>query len=195
MAKHNSQSSEQSKSSKQNQGWSLKLPKLFRKSLSTSPTQSTSSFPLVCSTVDSHGETALESSIATTPSGHRTLAPLPASFSVVQDQPKPSAQQAALTTTSLDQSHGGKAVTYYVDRTTPKPGSSIKDVLKVTGNAITTVAKRLPDLADPNPVKIALGLVKLIIEIQQVRHGSSHFSPPDYRPRLWQTIWVPLNEG
>jgi hypothetical protein len=105
MAKHNSQSSEQSKSSsrfnifkrpisptssEQNQGWSLKLPKLFRKSQSTTPTQSTSSLPLVCSTVDSNGETALgehaiispfvllsklnvESSIATTPSGMRRI--------------------------------------------------------------------------------------------------------------------------
>ena len=39
-----------------------------------------------------------------------------------------------------------------------------------------TLAKRLPEIADPNPVKIALGLVKLIIEIQQVRRGSSHCS-------------------
>jgi hypothetical protein len=77
MAKHNSQSSEQSKSSsrfnifkrpisptssEQNQGWSLKLPKLFRKSRSTTPTQSTSSLPLVSTTVDSHGETTLQSS-------------------------------------------------------------------------------------------------------------------------------------
>ncbi|KIK05163.1 hypothetical protein K443DRAFT_367060 [Laccaria amethystina LaAM-08-1] len=129
MAKDNSQSSKQFKSSsrfktsrrpispapsEQNQGnssksWSL-LPKLFSKSRSTTPTQSTSSLPLVSSTVDSRGETALvESSIATTPS-HDTLAPLPearasASFSVVQDQPNFSAQQATLATTFLDQSH------------------------------------------------------------------------------------------
>ncbi|KIJ90176.1 hypothetical protein K443DRAFT_15452 [Laccaria amethystina LaAM-08-1] len=182
MAKHNSQSSKQSKpssrfnifkrpispaSSDQNQGWSLKLPKLFRKSRSTTPTQSTSSLPLVSSTVDSHGETALEPSIATTPSGHPTLAPLPASFSVVQDQLKPSAQQAALTTTSLDQSHGLVSNPPENRQTAPKPGSSIKDILGVTGRAITTLAKRLPDIADPNPVKVALGLVKLIIEIQQ----------------------------
>jgi len=105
-----------------------------------------------------------------------------------------------------------QAVTYSVDRvftlhnflasnppenrqTAPKPGSSTKDILGVTGRSILTLAKRLPEIADPNPVKIALGLVKLIIEIQQVRRGSSHCSPLDYRPRLWQTIWIPLNEG
>jgi hypothetical protein len=129
------------------------------------------------------------------------------------DQPKSSAQHATLAATSLDQSPSGKA--FNVDhvftfhnlpyglasnppenrQTAPKHESRIKDILKVTGNAITTVAKRLPDLADPNPVKIALGLVKLIIEIQQVRHGSAHCSPPNYHLRLWQTIWILLNEG
>ena len=118
-------------------------------------------------------------------------------------------------TTSLDQSHGEKAVTCYVDRvftfynlpqglasnpienrqTAPKPGSSTKDILKLTGRSILTLTKRLPEVVDGNPVKVALGLVKLIIDIQQVRRGSSHCSPPDYRPRLWQTIWIPLNEG
>ncbi|KIJ91544.1 hypothetical protein K443DRAFT_478327, partial [Laccaria amethystina LaAM-08-1] len=137
MAKHNSQSSKQSKSSKQDQGWSLKLPKLFHKSRSTTPTQSTSSLPLVSPTVGS------------------------------LDQPKSSAQQATLTTTSLDQSHGLASNPPENRHTAPKPGSNIKDILEVTGRSITTLAKRLPDIADPNPVKIALGLVKLIIEIQQ----------------------------
>ena len=79
-------------------------------------------------------------------------------------------------------------------QTAPKPGSSTKDILEVTGRSILTLAKRLPEIADPNPVKIALGLVKLIVEIQQVRRGSSHCSPPDW-PRRWQTIWTPLNGG
>ena len=115
-------------------------------------------------------------------------------------------------TTSLDQPHGEKAVTYSVDRvftllnflasnppenrqTAPKPGSSTKDILGVTGRSILTLAKTLPQIVDPNPVKIALGLVKVIIEIQQVRRASSQCSPLNYRPRLWQTIWIPLNEG
>ncbi|KIJ94396.1 hypothetical protein K443DRAFT_683759, partial [Laccaria amethystina LaAM-08-1] len=157
MAKHNSQSSKESKSSKQSQGW-RPWRKLFSKSPSTTPTQSTSSLALLSSTVDS------------------------------RDQPKSSAQQATLTTTSLDQFHGLASNPPENRQTAPKPGSSTKDSLKVTGRAILTLAKRLPDIADPNPVKIALGLVKLIIEIQKVRRGSSHCSPPDYLPRLWQTI-------
>ena len=118
-------------------------------------------------------------------------------------------------TTSLDQSHGEKAVTCYVDRvftfhnhpqglasnptenrqTAPKPGSSTKDILKLTGRSILTLTKRLPEIVDGNPVKMVLGLVKVIIDIQQVRRGSSHCSFHDYRPRLWQTIWLPFNEG
>ena len=77
MAKDNSQSSKQSKSSskfnisrwpfhptpsEQNQEYSSKSrslwPKLFSKSRSTTSTQSGSSLPLVSSTVDSRGETA-----------------------------------------------------------------------------------------------------------------------------------------
>ena len=103
-------------------------------------------------------------------------------------------QHATLTTTSLGQFHGEKGVTYYVDRvctfhnllsglaskppenrqTAPKPGSRTKDILKLTGRSILTLTKRLPEIVDANPVKMALGLVKLIVEIQQVRRGSSH---------------------
>ncbi|PPQ93171.1 hypothetical protein CVT25_002629, partial [Psilocybe cyanescens] len=132
------------------------------------------------------------SSIATIPSSHHTSAALsdtlqPASFLVVQDEPESSAQQATTTTTSLDQSRGEKTVTYYVNRVlkfhnlpqglvrnpsedgqkAPKTASSTKGVLAVTGRSILTLTKRLPEIVDGNPVKMALGLVKLIIEIQQ----------------------------
>ena len=109
MAKDNPQSSKQPKSSsvfnifrrpislasEQDQGYSsksssLKLPKIFAKSPSTTPNQSTSSLLLASSTVDSRGNTALgehaiiylfvllsklnvESSIATIPSGMRRI--------------------------------------------------------------------------------------------------------------------------
>ncbi|KIK02423.1 hypothetical protein K443DRAFT_521349 [Laccaria amethystina LaAM-08-1] len=149
MAKDSSQSSKQSKfssrfnisrqpispaPSEQSQGYPSKsrslLLKLFSKSPSTTPNQTTSSLPLVSSTVDSRGKTALESSIATTPSGYVALAPLPeartpASFSVVQDQPKSSAQQAKPTTTSPDQSHGLASKPPENRQTAPKPGSEV----------------------------------------------------------------------
>ncbi|PPQ93508.1 hypothetical protein CVT25_005206, partial [Psilocybe cyanescens] len=193
MAKDNPQSSKKSKFSKPRKFFKSRSlwPKPFFKSPST-PTQSTSSLPLASSTADSRGETALESSIATIPSRHRTSAALsdalpPASLLVVQDEPKSPAQQATTTTTSLDQSRGEKTVAYYFSRvltfhnppqglvsnppedgqTEPKTASSTKDVLSVTGRSILTLTKRLPGIIDGNPVKMALGLVKLIIEIQQ----------------------------
>jgi hypothetical protein len=49
-----------------------------------------------------------------------------------------------------------------------KPEPSTKDILKLTGRSILTLTKKLPDIVDGNPVKVALGLVKLIVEIQQV---------------------------
>ncbi|KDR84427.1 hypothetical protein GALMADRAFT_712729 [Galerina marginata CBS 339.88] len=140
MAEDNPQGSKQSKSSsrfnifrpsKKSHGHSSRsslLPKLFSKSPISTPTQSTSSLPLASSTVDSRSETALESSIATTPSGHRLSAALPeaqtpASFSVVQDQPKSSAQQATATTTSLGQSHELASNPPENDQTAPKTGT------------------------------------------------------------------------
>ena len=105
MAKDNSQSSKRSKFSSRffkrpisptpsepsqgnsSKSWTL-WPKSFSKSQSTTPYQSTSSLPLVSSTVDSH-ETAFAEHGIISPFVLRTLASLPearttASFSVVQ---------------------------------------------------------------------------------------------------------------
>ncbi|PPQ94932.1 hypothetical protein CVT25_004418, partial [Psilocybe cyanescens] len=164
MAKDNPQSSKESKFF----SW---LGKSRSRRPSTTPTQSTSSLPLASSTADSRGETALESSIATIPSRHRTAALSdalpPASFLVVQDETKSSAQQATTTTTSLDQSRGLVSNPPEDGQTVPKTASSTKDVLGVIGRSILTLTVRLPEILDGNPVKMALGLVKLIIEIQQ----------------------------
>ena len=43
-----------------------------------------------------------------------------------------------------------------------------KDVGSVAWRFTQTVLKRLPDVTDGNPVKTALGIVKLIIEITDV---------------------------
>jgi len=57
------------------------------------------------------------------------------------------------------------------------------------------LTKKLPDIVDGNPVKMALSLVKLIIQIQEVRRYSSHYPLTNDRPSLWQTIWTQSNEG
>ncbi|TEB18876.1 WD40 repeat-like protein [Coprinellus micaceus] len=46
--------------------------------------------------------------------------------------------------------------------------STFKDVAKVSLNFTQTLLKKLPDVLDGNPVKIALGLVKMGIEIKDV---------------------------
>jgi len=40
--------------------------------------------------------------------------------------------------------------------------------------------KRLPDALDTNPAKIAFGIVKIVLEIKDVGHYSSHRCPTNY---------------
>jgi len=51
----------------------------------------------------------------------------------------------------------------------PNAGSSIKENLKLTGRALQTLITRAAPIVDNNPAKIALGLVRAIIEIKNVR--------------------------
>ncbi|KAF5327850.1 hypothetical protein D9619_004969 [Psilocybe cf. subviscida] len=48
----------------------------------------------------------------------------------------------------------------------PKGGSSLKENLKLTGRALQTFLPKVADIVDTNPVKVALDLVKTIIEIK-----------------------------
>jgi hypothetical protein len=50
----------------------------------------------------------------------------------------------------------------------PTP-SAVKDVLGVTLRFTQTLMKKLPDIVDGNPVKMALSLAKTIIQIKDVR--------------------------
>ncbi|TFK18305.1 hypothetical protein FA15DRAFT_675382 [Coprinopsis marcescibilis] len=48
------------------------------------------------------------------------------------------------------------------------PGhSAVKDTVKVTLNFTQTLMKKVPDLVDPNPVKMAFGLAKAVIQIKE----------------------------
>jgi hypothetical protein len=66
----------------------------------------------------------------------------------------------------------------------PDAGSSIKENFKLTGRALQTLAKRAADIVDTNPAKVALGLVKAIIEINDVRNHSSQRAHTEYYSRL-----------
>jgi len=53
---------------------------------------------------------------------------------------------------------------------TPSRLDVAKDVALVTGRFAKTLLQRLPDVAEGNPVKAALGIAKLILDIRDVGH-------------------------
>jgi len=50
----------------------------------------------------------------------------------------------------------------------PKAVSTTKENLKVAGRFIQTLMTKLPEIVDTNPVKMALSLAKVIVEIKKV---------------------------
>ena len=52
-------------------------------------------------------------------------------------------------------------------------GSS-KDIAVVAWSFTEMLLKRLPDAVDTNPAKMALGIVKIVLQIKDVRCCSSH---------------------
>ena len=52
----------------------------------------------------------------------------------------------------------------------PNAGSSIKENLRLTGRALQMLITKAAPIVDSNPAKVALGLVKAIIEINNVRY-------------------------
>ena len=66
----------------------------------------------------------------------------------------------------------------------PNAGSSIKENLNLTGRALQTLIMRAENIVDDDPAKVALGLVKAVIEINNVRYHFSHPVLTDYYSRL-----------
>jgi len=60
--------------------------------------------------------------------------------------------------------------------------STTKENLKVAGRFIQTLMTKLPEIVDTNPVKMALSLAKVIIEIKKVCHYSLARSLTDNHP-------------
>jgi len=63
-------------------------------------------------------------------------------------------------------------------------GSTIKEGLGLTGRFLLTLAMKAANIVDSNPAKVALGLVKAIIEIKNVRCHSSHHVLTEHYSRL-----------
>jgi hypothetical protein len=79
----------------------------------------------------------------------------------------------AMMKTPVDASSGASAV--------------INDVGLVTWRFTQTLLKRLPDIADENPVKVSCGLAKLILEITLPARsllGLNSAKVPAFHPRL-----------
>ena len=54
---------------------------------------------------------------------------------------------------------------------------------------------KLPAIVDGNPVKMALSIAKVIIEIKKVNPCFSILhAKNDHYPRVWKIIWTRLNE-
>jgi energy-converting hydrogenase Eha subunit B len=66
----------------------------------------------------------------------------------------------------------------------PNAGSSIKKNIELTGRALLTLITKTVDIVDENPVNVALGLVKAIIDISNVRHRFSRRILTDFYSRL-----------
>jgi hypothetical protein len=50
----------------------------------------------------------------------------------------------------------------------------VKDIAVVAWSFTEMLLKRLPDAVDANPAKIAFGIVKIVLQIKDVRRCSSH---------------------
>ena len=67
---------------------------------------------------------------------------------------------------------------------TPNAGSTVKENVGSTGRFLLTLVTKAANIVDNNPAKVALGLVKAIIEIKNVRCRSSHRVLTDHYFRL-----------
>ena len=59
----------------------------------------------------------------------------------------------------------------------------MKENLEPTGRFLLTLVTKAANIVDSNPAKVALGLVKAIIEIKNVRCGSPRHVLTDHYPR------------
>jgi len=56
----------------------------------------------------------------------------------------------------------------------------VKAYAAVALSFTTMLLKRLPDAVDTNPVKMAFGIIKIVLQIKDVRRRFSHRSLTDY---------------
>ena len=79
----------------------------------------------------------------------------------------------------------------------PSPSvlSATKDVGLVTWRFTQTLLKRLPDVADGNPVKVAFGIAKLILDIKDVSPPRLGWHAIDDAVRAYKEILMQSGNG
>ena len=65
-------------------------------------------------------------------------------------------------------------VTKTADSPAPSALKSAKVIGAVAWRFTQTLLKRIPDVVDENPVKVAFGIAKLILELSEVRRNYFH---------------------
>jgi len=53
--------------------------------------------------------------------------------------------------------------------------STVKDILGVASSFTQMLLKKVPDVMDGNPVKVAFGIAKIILQIKEVCHCPPHW--------------------
>jgi hypothetical protein len=67
---------------------------------------------------------------------------------------------------------------------TPHAGTTMKENLGLTGRFLLTLVTKAADIVGDNPAQVALGLVKAIVEIKNVRCCPSHHILTDDHSRM-----------
>ena len=66
------------------------------------------------------------------------------------------------------------------EKSTIRALSTAKNIAVVAWSFTQMLLKRLPDAVDANPAKVAVGIVKIVLQIKDVRCCSSHRCLTDY---------------
>jgi len=73
--------------------------------------------------------------------------------------------------------------------------SRLSDCARVAWSFTEMLLKKLPGALDSNPVKVAFSIVKIILEVKEVRQNSSHRPPSNHDVRVLKTISMRSTDG
>jgi len=92
--------------------------------------------------------------------------------------PQPHGTSITFTPSNSSQETIDNLIETPVEHGTPK--STAKDILGVASNFTQMLLKKAPDVMDGNPVKVAFGIARTILQIKDVCHCSSRWCQTDW---------------